>query len=193
MKSVGPIPHAGEASRSRRRMGPQLRQPRRYKWAWPRYDNDPWDAFTRDLDLPLGRERRPVRERDRVYEITRSTRAEGRLALGGRASGNTGRTRNVRSVTGSCQGSCRWDLPRRMVSIAARSRACGARDSMSARPLRRCGSANGKSSCRSWCLARFSGDTPPSSRRRRSRHLRVCRSGLDPSQHPRARDPWRIR
>jgi hypothetical protein len=27
------------------------------------------DAFTKDLDLPRGRERRPVRERDRVYEI----------------------------------------------------------------------------------------------------------------------------
>ena len=27
------------------------------------------DAFTRDLDLPRGRERRPVRERHRVYEI----------------------------------------------------------------------------------------------------------------------------
>ena len=25
--------------------------------------------FTRDLDLPRGRERRPARERDRVYEI----------------------------------------------------------------------------------------------------------------------------
>jgi hypothetical protein len=26
-------------------------------------------VFTRDLDLPGGRERRPVRDRDRVYEI----------------------------------------------------------------------------------------------------------------------------
>jgi hypothetical protein len=32
-------------------------------------DRDPRDVFTRDLDLPRGRERRPVRERDRVYEI----------------------------------------------------------------------------------------------------------------------------
>ena len=32
-------------------------------------DRDPGDVFTRDLDLPRGRERRPVRERDRVYEI----------------------------------------------------------------------------------------------------------------------------
>ena len=31
--------------------------------------SDPRDVFTRDLDLPRGRERRPVRERDRVYEI----------------------------------------------------------------------------------------------------------------------------
>src|SRR5437016_182766 len=30
---------------------------------------DPRDVFTRDLDLPRGSERRPVRERDRVYEI----------------------------------------------------------------------------------------------------------------------------
>ena len=30
---------------------------------------DPRDVFTRDLDLPRGPERRPVRERDRVYEI----------------------------------------------------------------------------------------------------------------------------
>ena len=30
---------------------------------------EPGDVFTRDLDLPRGRERRPVRERDRVYEI----------------------------------------------------------------------------------------------------------------------------
>jgi hypothetical protein len=32
-------------------------------------DRNPRDVFTRDLDLPRGRERRPVRERDRVYEI----------------------------------------------------------------------------------------------------------------------------
>jgi hypothetical protein len=32
-------------------------------------DRDPRDVFTRDLDLPRGRERQPVRERDRVYEI----------------------------------------------------------------------------------------------------------------------------
>jgi DNA-binding MarR family transcriptional regulator len=32
-------------------------------------DCEPRDVFTRDLDLPRGRERRPVRERDRVYEI----------------------------------------------------------------------------------------------------------------------------
>jgi DNA-binding PadR family transcriptional regulator len=32
-------------------------------------DRDPCDVFTKDLDLPHGRERRPVRERDRVYEI----------------------------------------------------------------------------------------------------------------------------
>jgi hypothetical protein len=32
-------------------------------------DRDPPDVFTRDLDVPRGRERRPVRERDRVYEI----------------------------------------------------------------------------------------------------------------------------
>ncbi len=30
---------------------------------------DPRDVFTKDLDLPRGRERRTVRERDRVYEI----------------------------------------------------------------------------------------------------------------------------
>jgi DNA-binding PadR family transcriptional regulator len=30
---------------------------------------DPREVFTRDLDLPRGRERRPVRDRDRVYEI----------------------------------------------------------------------------------------------------------------------------
>ena len=32
-------------------------------------ERDPRDVFTKDLDLPRGRERRPVRERDRVYEI----------------------------------------------------------------------------------------------------------------------------
>ncbi len=32
-------------------------------------ERDPRDVFTRDLDLPRGRERRPVRDRDRVYEI----------------------------------------------------------------------------------------------------------------------------
>src|SRR5262245_29595844 len=32
-------------------------------------DRDPGDVFTKDLDLPRGRERRPVRDRDRVYEI----------------------------------------------------------------------------------------------------------------------------
>jgi hypothetical protein len=30
---------------------------------------DPRDVFTKDLDVPRGRERRPVQERDRVYEI----------------------------------------------------------------------------------------------------------------------------
>ena len=33
------------------------------------HDRDPRDVFTKDVDLPRGRERRPVRERDRVYEI----------------------------------------------------------------------------------------------------------------------------
>ena len=32
-------------------------------------ERDPRDVFTRDLDLPRERERRPVRERDHVYEI----------------------------------------------------------------------------------------------------------------------------
>ena len=32
-------------------------------------ERDPRDVFTKDLDLPRGRERRPVGERDRVYEI----------------------------------------------------------------------------------------------------------------------------
>lgn len=32
-------------------------------------DHDPRDVFTKDLDVPRGRERRPVRERNRVYEI----------------------------------------------------------------------------------------------------------------------------
>jgi hypothetical protein len=32
-------------------------------------DRDPRDVFTKDLDLPRGRERWPVRDRDRVYEI----------------------------------------------------------------------------------------------------------------------------
>jgi DNA-binding PadR family transcriptional regulator len=32
-------------------------------------ERDPRDVFTKDLDLPRGSERRPVRERDRVYEI----------------------------------------------------------------------------------------------------------------------------
>jgi hypothetical protein len=33
------------------------------------HERDSRDVFTKDLDLPCGRERRPVRERDRVYEI----------------------------------------------------------------------------------------------------------------------------
>jgi hypothetical protein len=32
-------------------------------------DRDPWDVFTKDLDVPRGCERRPVRERDRVCEL----------------------------------------------------------------------------------------------------------------------------
>jgi hypothetical protein len=32
-------------------------------------DRDPRNVFLKDVDLPRGRERRPVRERDRVYEI----------------------------------------------------------------------------------------------------------------------------
>jgi hypothetical protein len=39
-------------------------------------DRDPRDVFTKDLDVPRGRERRPVRERDRVYEINGT---EGRM------------------------------------------------------------------------------------------------------------------
>jgi hypothetical protein len=39
-------------------------------------DRDSRDVFTKDLDLPRGRERRPVGERDRVYEING---AEGRM------------------------------------------------------------------------------------------------------------------
>ena len=35
----------------------------------PSEDRDRRDVFTKDLDLPRGRERRPVRERGRVYEI----------------------------------------------------------------------------------------------------------------------------
>lgn len=35
----------------------------------PREERDPRDIFTRDVDLPRGRERRPVRDRGRVYEI----------------------------------------------------------------------------------------------------------------------------
>ena len=41
-----------------------------------RDERHPRDVFTRDLDLPRGSERRPVRERDRVYEING---AEGRM------------------------------------------------------------------------------------------------------------------
>ena len=33
------------------------------------HEPNPRDVFTKDLDLPRGRERRPVRERERVYEI----------------------------------------------------------------------------------------------------------------------------
>lgn len=32
-------------------------------------DREPRDVFTRDLNLPRGRERQPVRERERIYEI----------------------------------------------------------------------------------------------------------------------------
>src|SRR6266851_2362959 len=32
-------------------------------------ERDPRDVFTRDLELPRGRDRRPVRERERIYEI----------------------------------------------------------------------------------------------------------------------------
>jgi len=35
----------------------------------PNNERDSRDVFTKDLDLPRGSERRPVRERDRVYEI----------------------------------------------------------------------------------------------------------------------------
>jgi DNA-binding MarR family transcriptional regulator len=35
-------------------------------------ERDPRDVFTKDLDLPSGSERRPVRDRDRVYEIDRA-------------------------------------------------------------------------------------------------------------------------
>jgi DNA-binding MarR family transcriptional regulator len=38
----------------------------------PATERDPREVFTKDLDLPRTRERRPVRERDRVYEINGS-------------------------------------------------------------------------------------------------------------------------
>src|SRR6266511_3312284 len=38
----------------------------------PNEERDPRDVFTKDLDLPRGSERRPVRDRDRVYEIDRA-------------------------------------------------------------------------------------------------------------------------
>lgn len=41
-----------------------------------RDERNPRDVFTRNLDLPRGRERRPLRERERVYEING---AEGRM------------------------------------------------------------------------------------------------------------------
>lgn len=50
-------------------MGPQLRQPGRRKRADRDHERAPRDVFTKDLDLPSGRERWPVRERDRVSEI----------------------------------------------------------------------------------------------------------------------------
>ncbi len=34
-----------------------------------RQDRDPRDVFTRDLDLPRGRDREHVRDRDRVYDL----------------------------------------------------------------------------------------------------------------------------
>ena len=40
------------------------------------YEHDPRDVFTKDLDLPRGRDRRPARDRDRVYEINGT---EGRM------------------------------------------------------------------------------------------------------------------
>ena len=39
-------------------------------------EGDPCDVFTKDLDLPRGQERRPVREREHVYEINGT---EGRM------------------------------------------------------------------------------------------------------------------
>ena len=36
---------------------------------WPERDRDPRDVFTRDLDLPRGREREIVRDRDREYTL----------------------------------------------------------------------------------------------------------------------------
>ena len=38
----------------------------------PGADRDSREVFTRDLELPRGRDRQPVRERDRVYEINGS-------------------------------------------------------------------------------------------------------------------------
>jgi len=40
------------------------------------HEDNPREVFTKDLDLPRSRERRPVRERDRVYEINHE---EGRM------------------------------------------------------------------------------------------------------------------
>lgn len=55
-------------------------------------ERDPRDIFTRDLDLPRGRERRPAGDRDRVYEIDGARQRIMAMAMGtaGRPDGDPG-------------------------------------------------------------------------------------------------------
>ena len=66
---MGQIRSARRRSRSWQRLGPRPWWPRRTSDRDRDKERHPRDVFTKDLDLPRGSERRPVRERDRVYEI----------------------------------------------------------------------------------------------------------------------------
>jgi hypothetical protein len=86
-------------------------------------DRDPRDVFTTDLDPPRGSERRPVRERDRLYEIdggeSRALATIGAFGSSPRAIRTTSRTTH-----GTCSEASSTFEKEGLIRTSALSSAC---------------------------------------------------------------------